>query len=65
MEVLNLAHLKALVEGGAERWVRFELEEDRQLVLDRHLAARRDPLILQRYRLPASMSPDLLAAGAA
>jgi hypothetical protein len=65
VEVLNLAHLKALVEGGEGRWVRLELEEDRQLVLDRHLAAARGPVILRRYRVPSPMSPDLLPPEAA
>ncbi len=37
-EVLNLAHLKELVEGAegrGSRFVRFELEDERVMVVDR------------------------------
>lgn len=64
-EVLNLAHLKELVEGaeGAEgqggRFVRFELEDERVMVVDRSLATDANGRIMERYRVPSSVSADI------
>ncbi|KXZ41883.1 hypothetical protein GPECTOR_252g630 [Gonium pectorale] len=84
VEVLNLAHLKQLVEGGTTpapaapaagadganggaavaasgggRYVRFELEDERVLVVDRYLAGDANRRIMERYRVPSSVSADI------
>lgn len=41
-EVLHLAHLKELVEGAADRFVRFELEDERVMVVERWGRAGRE-----------------------
>ncbi|KAG2444359.1 hypothetical protein HXX76_001115 [Chlamydomonas incerta] len=58
-EVLNLGHLKELVEGSAERFVRFELEDERVMVVDRSLALDANARIMERYRVPSSVSADI------
>ncbi|KAG2493576.1 hypothetical protein HYH03_008095 [Edaphochlamys debaryana] len=60
-EVLNLAHLKSLVEGCTERYVRFELEDERIMVVDRNLASDANRRIMERYRVPSSVSADIAA----
>ncbi|PNW88079.1 hypothetical protein CHLRE_01g013300v5 [Chlamydomonas reinhardtii] len=66
-EVLHLAHLKELVEGAADRFVRFELEDERVMVVERSLAVDANARIMERYRVPSSVSADIgaNAAGAA
>ncbi|GIM10261.1 hypothetical protein Vretimale_14052 [Volvox reticuliferus] len=59
MEVLNLSHLKELVENSSERFVRFELEDERIMVVDRSLALDANRRIMERYRVPSSVSADI------
>jgi hypothetical protein len=37
-------------------------QDDRVIVIDRQLAIERQPLLLDRYRVPAACSSDLLVA---
>ena len=62
-EVRNLRHLRELVERcggpGGEPYVRFDLADDRVLVLDAAEAAAAHPRILRRHRVPEHMSACL------
>ncbi|GLI61623.1 hypothetical protein VaNZ11_004041 [Volvox africanus] len=59
VEVLNLSHLKELVAGASEGFVRFELEDERIMVVDRSLAQDANRRIMERYRVPSSVSADI------
>jgi len=58
-EVLNLPHLKQLVEESSEQYLHFELENDRIMVIDRVLAGEANQRIMERYRVPAAVSSDV------
>lgn len=63
VEVDNLKHLCQLVEECNEDRLRFDLDDDRVIVLDYHKAKLATSRILKRHRIPSAMSSDLLECG--
>ncbi|KAL5580069.1 hypothetical protein UlMin_012511 [Ulmus minor] len=59
-EVLNLKHLCKLVESSAEENVRFDMEEERVIVLNYNSAKVVTSKLLKRHRIPSAMSGDLV-----
>ena len=59
-EIENLKHLCAIVENCAEESVRFDLDDDRVIALNYGLARIATSRILNRHRIPSSMSTDLI-----
>ncbi|XP_060174596.1 protease Do-like 10, mitochondrial [Lycium barbarum] len=59
VQVLNLKHLRQLVEDGKKKYVRFDLDGERVIVLDYELARIATPRILKRHKIPYVMSSDL------
>ncbi|XP_048444466.1 protease Do-like 10, mitochondrial [Pyrus x bretschneideri] len=59
VEVDNLKHLCRLVENCSEESVRFDLDDDRVIVLNRRLAKVATSRILKCHRIPSVMSDDL------
>lgn len=73
VELLNLAHLRQLLasplqgdkaEASRGDFVRFELEDERLMVVDRRLAEEAAERIAARYRIPALVSSDVAQAAA-
>ncbi|MBU1693789.1 MAG: trypsin-like peptidase domain-containing protein [Verrucomicrobia bacterium] len=61
-KVRNLRHLIELIENaGDDPFIVLENEWGQKLVLDREMAGRTGPQILQTYRIPKDRSPDLAA----
>ena len=60
MEVENLKHLCQLVEGCEKEAIRFDLDDERVIVLNYSMAKVATSRILQRHRIPNAMSGDLL-----
>lgn len=71
-EVLNVAHLKTMVEAAAKAaatdsdsdsspFVRLELEDDRLIYLDLAAAAAASQRVQDRYRVPDLVSRDLVS----
>uniref|UniRef100_A0A7C9DMH5 2-alkenal reductase (NAD(P)(+)) n=1 Tax=Opuntia streptacantha TaxID=393608 RepID=A0A7C9DMH5_OPUST len=63
VEVDNLKHLCLLVGECNEERLRFDLDDDRVIVLDYHKAKFATSRILKRHRIPSAMSVDLLECG--
>lgn len=59
VEVENLKHLCRLVEDCQEENIRFDLDDDRVIVLNYGKAKIATSHILKRHRIPQSMSNDL------
>ncbi|KAK4707828.1 hypothetical protein R3W88_028753 [Solanum pinnatisectum] len=59
VEVLNLKHLRQLVEDGNQKNVRFDLDDERVIVLNYESARIATSRILKRHRIPHAMSIDL------
>ncbi|KAJ8536542.1 hypothetical protein K7X08_034943 [Anisodus acutangulus] len=59
VEVLNMKHLRQLVEDGNKKSVRFDLDGERVIVLDYELARTTTSRILKRHRIPHLLSSDL------
>ncbi|OIT36713.1 PREDICTED: protease Do-like 10, mitochondrial [Nicotiana attenuata] len=59
VEVLNLKHLRQLVEDGNQKNVRFDLDDERVIVLNYESARIATSRILKRHRIPHAMSSDL------
>ncbi|KAF7809555.1 protease Do-like 10, mitochondrial [Senna tora] len=59
-EVDNLKHLCQLVENCSKETVRFDLDDDRVIALNHEMAKIATSRILQRHRIPSSMSTDLI-----
>ncbi|KAJ4968501.1 hypothetical protein NE237_015202 [Protea cynaroides] len=59
VEVENLKHLRRLVDGCVERSLRFDLDDERVIVLNYQLAKVATSQILKRHRIPSAMSSDL------
>lgn len=59
VEVENLKHLCRLVEGCTEECLRFDLDDERVIVLNYELAKIATSRILKRHRIPSAMSSDL------
>ncbi|KAK1266203.1 hypothetical protein QJS04_geneDACA015586 [Acorus gramineus] len=60
VEVENLKHLRRLVEDCREEGLRFDLEDERVIVLNYNRAKVATSRILQRHRIPSVMSSDLI-----
>ncbi|KAG0591583.1 hypothetical protein KC19_1G185700 [Ceratodon purpureus] len=60
VEVHNLRHLRKLVEECTETSLRFDLDDNRVVVLDFRAAREASLRILQRHRIPSHTSKDLL-----
>lgn len=60
VEVHNLRHLRELVEQCTSPSLRFDLDENRVVVLDFRAAREASLRILQRHRIPSDTSKDLL-----
>ncbi|KAF3329394.1 protease Do-like 10 [Carex littledalei] len=60
VEVENLKHLCGLVEGCQDENLRFDLDEERVIVLNYKIAKLATSRILQRHRIPSAMSSDLI-----
>ncbi|ONK73025.1 uncharacterized protein A4U43_C04F26320 [Asparagus officinalis] len=60
MEVANLKHLCELVEGCREECLRFDLDDERVVVLNYEKARIATSRILKRHRIPCAVSTDLL-----
>jgi len=60
VEVENLKHLCKLVEGCREESLRFDLDDERVVVLNYEKARLATSRILKRHRIPSAMSTDLL-----
>jgi hypothetical protein len=59
IEVRNLRHLRRLVEGCKEKFVRFDLDDERVMVLNFEEAKRASEGILSSHRIPSHISEDL------
>ncbi|WMV53357.1 hypothetical protein MTR67_046742 [Solanum verrucosum] len=59
VEVLNLKHLRQLVEDGNQKNVRFDLDDERVIVLNYESARIATSRILKRHRIPHAISIDL------
>lgn len=59
VDILNLSHLRQLVDDCRETSIRFDLEDGRVVVLDYQDAKEASFRILDRHRIPVSMSKDL------
>lgn len=60
VEIENLKHLWHLVENCTTENVRFDLDDDRVIVMDYHQAKIATSRILGRHRIPSAVSNDLL-----
>lgn len=60
VEVDNLKHLCQLVEGCTEKSIRFDLDEERVVVLNFQAGKDATSRILTRHRIPSAMSADLI-----
>lgn len=61
VEVENLKHLCQLVECCSAENLRFDLDDDRVIVLNYQVAKIATSKILKRHRIPSAMSSDLLS----
>lgn len=59
MEIENLKHLCQLVENCSTENLRFDLDDDRVVVLNYDVAKIATSRILKRHRIPSAMSGDL------
>lgn len=60
IDVENLKHLRELVEDGNEENIRFDLDDERVIVLNYNKAKIATSRILKRHRIPSPMSSDLI-----
>ncbi|KAL0302958.1 UNVERIFIED_CONTAM: Protease Do-like 10, mitochondrial [Sesamum radiatum] len=60
IEVDNLKHLRQLVENSSKDSVRFDLDDERVIVLNYNSAKMATSRILKRHRIPSAMSNDLM-----
>ncbi|ERN20200.1 protease Do-like 10, mitochondrial [Amborella trichopoda] len=63
VEIDNLKHLCELVEDCKEESLRFDLDDERVVVLNYNKAKLATSRILKRHRIPSAMSTDLLDSG--
>jgi len=56
----NLKHLRQLVENNKEKYLRFDLDFKKVVILDTSEAAQSNNKILKQHNIPAKMSDDLL-----
>ncbi|KAK6156434.1 hypothetical protein DH2020_010682 [Rehmannia glutinosa] len=60
IEVDNLKHLQLLVEDSSKENVRFDLDDERVIVLNYNAAKFATSRILKRHRIPSATSNDLI-----
>ncbi|KAF5948225.1 hypothetical protein HYC85_014182 [Camellia sinensis] len=60
VEVENLKHLRCLVEECTEEFLRFDLDDERVIVLNYESAKIATSRILRRHRIPSAVSADLI-----
>lgn len=60
VEIENLKQLSELVENCSNESLRFDLDDERVIVLNYQLAKIATSRILKRHRIPSSMSRDLI-----
>nr|CAB3461459.1 unnamed protein product [Digitaria exilis] len=60
VEVENLKHLCSLVEGCTEENLRFDLDDERVIILKYQNARLATSRVLKRHRIPSAMSSDLV-----
>nr|GMC76307.1 protease Do-like 10, mitochondrial [Ipomoea batatas] len=60
VEVENLKHLRKLVEDNSKERIRFDLDDERVIVLNYDLGKVATSRILKRHRIPYAMSSDLI-----
>ncbi|KAK9078657.1 hypothetical protein SSX86_002714 [Deinandra increscens subsp. villosa] len=60
IEINNLKHMSQLVEDCKEDNVRFDLDDERVIVLNYNRARTATSHILKRHRIPSAMSNDIL-----
>ena len=60
--VVNLAQLARLVEACRERFLRFELDREELVFIDREAAVEAAGEILRVHSIPSAASPDILLA---
>ncbi|KAL0402582.1 UNVERIFIED_CONTAM: Protease Do-like 10, mitochondrial [Sesamum latifolium] len=60
IEVDNLKHLRQLVENSSKDSVRFDLDDERVIVLNYNSAKMATSRILKRHRIASTMSNDLM-----
>ncbi|KAJ0972217.1 hypothetical protein J5N97_020176 [Dioscorea zingiberensis] len=60
VEIENLKHLCGLVENCREESLRFDLDDERVIVLNYQNARMATSRILKRHRIPSAMSTDLV-----
>jgi hypothetical protein len=60
VEVENLKHLCSLVESCTEENLRFDLDDERVIVLKYQNAKLATSRILKRHRIPSAISADLV-----
>ncbi|CAH9072988.1 unnamed protein product [Cuscuta epithymum] len=60
VEVENLKHLRQLVEDCSKENVRFDLDDERVIVLNNDAAKVATCRILKRHRIPCAISSDLI-----
>lgn len=56
----NLKHLRQLVEDSSKGSVRFDLDDERVIVLNYDSAKLATTRLLKRHRIPHAMSNDLI-----
>lgn len=61
-EIDNLKHLCQLVESCSTDSLRFDLDDDRVMVLNYGMAKIATSRILKRHRIPSPMSADAIDA---
>lgn len=57
--MVNLKHLRELIEKCCTEDLRFDLEEGHVIVLNNLSAKEATSLILERHKIPSAMSNDL------
>jgi hypothetical protein len=65
VEVENLKHLCSLVESCTEENLRFDLDDERVIILKYQNARLATSRILKGHRIPSAMSSDLVEEQAA
>ncbi|CAK9137753.1 unnamed protein product [Ilex paraguariensis] len=60
IEIENLKHLCQLVEDCKEEGLRFDLDDERVIVLNYGMAKIATSRILKHHRIPSAMSSDLV-----
>lgn len=60
VEILNLKHLRQIVESCDDENVRFDLDDERVIVLNYNMAKVATSRIMKRHRIPSAVSNDLL-----